>query len=219
MRKKGIGVIYSLEELSKVKDCLGLIAFTPEVPATLLPLVWVSPDYRIRVFNYPKMNRQLNREINISIKVLLSEVYARPYRSIYESFYKAKPIDEVEAFEGLRAIIKHRKSYFNIAIAMLIPLFFLRSGVPYGEPVSAFYQIDFKMSAYKWILSVPALSFCAFEYYMDKETGIYLKKPQEVAMAFMSYMLWQEGEVYMSYPEFFLRSVREGRFSRLYSLV
>ncbi len=27
MRKKGIGVIYSLEELSKVKDCVGLIAF------------------------------------------------------------------------------------------------------------------------------------------------------------------------------------------------
>lgn len=210
-----VGIVFEDSELLKFESCDALVVFSREDALPEIPSVLVDKNYRINFRNFPLMNRARTRQLRNVAEVWLDELYRRPYTYTYlqsNSFvdYGLKPVSTL--FE----IIRRRKSYFNTAIALSIPFFFLKDGVPL---ISAFLPIAFKdlekvfpMSLYKWILSPVAFAFAYNEYMLDSVTGFSLRSPRDIATSFLSFTLWDRAEVQFSYVDFFFEfSRREER--------
>ncbi len=202
-----IGIAFDTNSLIRFKDCDAVIYFGDEPEEVNTPLVIVNQDYKIKFCNFPIIDREKSAEYIRITSYWLHEIYKKPYAYIEKRFHDLPT--KVNIFE----IIKRRKKYFNIAIALCVPIFFLYEGIPLSKPFIpyGFYNIKekFPLSVYKWILSPLAYFFAVSEYRVDMHVGFSLKSKMEIVRSFLSFLCWEETELYFSYVEFFMQFLKK----------
>ncbi|MEJ5339865.1 MAG: hypothetical protein WHS43_09460 [Aquificaceae bacterium] len=201
-----VGLIFEDSELSKFENCSALVFFFRDDVPDNFPSVLVDRNYRIHFRNFPTAKPAQTKHLRDVAEVWLDELYKRPYTYTYLQSGNFMDLG-LEPLSAMFDVIKRRKSYFNTALALSIPFFFLREGVPL---TSGFVPVAFKglesafpLSLYKWILSPVAFAFAFHEYRLDEITGYSLRSPRDIAMSFLSFAMWEKAEVQFSYVDFF----------------
>lgn len=209
-----VSVAFDTLERSKFEGCDALVFFGDDAPATSIPTIVVTKDYKIKLHTFPKMPKKLSEDYLRICDLWLSEVYSKPYS------YIAKRFGYLNAEVDIFSLIRRRKSYYNTAIALSIPLFFLKEGVPHCKPTILLgfdkFENNYPLSLYKWILSPIAYFFTASEYWLDRNTNYQLRSQKEIVRSFLSFLCWEETELYVSYVEFFIDFIKKRLLERGY---